>query len=154
MSSVPAGQRGSASGVRATFFNAGTSLSIGIFFSLMIVGLADSLPAEMSTRLQQQGVPSTVADDVAHVPPVGSLFSAFLGYNPIGELLGPSGVLHQPGVNAAVLTGDQFFPLALSRPFHAGLTVVFMTATAMMLLGALTSVASRSPYTSGPRRDE
>ena len=89
MSSVPAAQRGAASGVRATFFNAGSSLSIGIFFSLMIVGLANTLPSAMSAGLQEQGVSASVAHDVANLPPVGSLFAAFLGYNPIAELLGP-----------------------------------------------------------------
>lgn len=54
MSSVPSAERGAASGVRATFFNAGSSLSIGIFFSLMIVGLANSLPGAMSSGLQAQ----------------------------------------------------------------------------------------------------
>ena len=94
MSSVPAAQRGAASGVRATFFNAGSSLSIGVFFSLMIVGLAHTLPSAMSSGLQAQGVSASVANDVANLPPVGSLFAAFLGYNPMGELLGPSGALH------------------------------------------------------------
>ncbi len=97
MSSVPAAQRGAASGVRATFFNAGSSLSIGIFFSLMIVGLANTLPSAMSSGLQEQGVSAAVAQDVANLPPVGSLFAAFLGYNPIAELLAPSGALQRPG---------------------------------------------------------
>ena len=110
MSSVPAAERGAASGVRATFFNAGSSLSIGIFFSLMIVGLANTLPAAMSAGLQEQGVSAAVAHEVANTPPVGSLFAAFLGYNPIAELLAPHHALQQPGVNADVLTGKTFFP--------------------------------------------
>src|SRR5258705_13156613 len=101
MSSVPAAERGAPSGIRATFTNAGMSLSIGIFFSLMIAGLSHSLPGPLSAGLQQQGVPATVAHNVADLPPVASLFAAFLGYNPIAELLGDSGVLQQPGVNAA-----------------------------------------------------
>ena len=77
--------------MRATFFNAGSSLSIGIFFSLMIIGLANTLPSAMSSGLQEQGVSASVAHDVANLPPVGSLFAAFLGYNPIAELLGAVG---------------------------------------------------------------
>ena len=146
MSSVPAAQRGAASGVRATFFNAGSSLSIGIFFSLMIVGLANSLPSAMSTGLQAQGVSASVAHDVAHLPPVGSLFAAFLGYNPIEELLAPSGALHQPGVNAEVLTGQTFFPQLITGPFHAGLTVVFIAAAVMMLIGAAASLFNPGRY--------
>jgi MFS family permease len=108
MSSVPAAERGAASGVRATFFNAGSSLSIGIFFSLMIIGLANSLPDAMSAGLQEQGVSTAVAHEVANTPPVGSLFAAFLGYNPIAELLRPPRIA-AAGVNADVLTGKTFF---------------------------------------------
>ncbi|MDT5319859.1 MAG: hypothetical protein QOD88_2381, partial [Mycobacterium sp.] len=139
MSSVPAAERGAASGIRATFTNAGMSLSIGIFFSLMIAGLAHSLPGTLSAGLQQQGVTATVANNVANLPPVESLFAAFLGYNPIAELLGSSGVLQQPGVNAAVLTGKQFFPHLISGPFHNGLVVVFTAAAVMMVIGAAVS---------------
>ncbi|MGA9373497.1 MAG: MFS transporter [Mycobacterium sp.] len=146
MSSVPAAQRGAASGVRATFFNAGSSLSIGVFFSLMIVGLANTLPQAMSSGLQAQGVSASVAHEVANTPPVGSLFAAFLGYNPIGELLGPSGALQAPGVNAEVLTGKTFFPELITEPFHSGLTVVFLAAAAMMLIGAVASMFSAGRY--------
>ncbi|MGK2902764.1 MAG: MFS transporter [Mycobacterium sp.] len=146
MSSVPAAQRGAASGVRATFFNAGSSLSIGVFFSLMIVGLANTLPQAMSSGLQAQGVSASVAHEVANTPPVGSLFAAFLGYNPIGELLGPSGALQAPGVNAEVLTGKTFFPELITEPFHSGLTVVFLAAAVMMLIGAVASMFSAGRY--------
>lgn len=146
MSSVPAAQRGAASGVRATFFNAGSSLSIGIFFSLMIVGLANSLPSALSSGLQAQGVSASVAHEVANTPPVGSLFAAFLGYNPIGELLEPSGALDAPGVNAEVLTGKTFFPELITEPFHSGLTVVFLAAAVMMLVGAVASMFSAGRY--------
>ncbi|MEW2482068.1 MFS transporter [Mycobacterium sp. NPDC049093] len=146
MSSVPAGQRGAASGVRSTFFNAGNSLSIGIFFSLMIVGLANTLPAALTSGLTQQGVSASVANDVANLPPVGSLFAAFLGYNPMAELLAPYDALHQPGVNADVITGQTFFPQLITEPFHSGLTVVFTAAAVMMVIGAVASMFSAGRY--------
>lgn len=146
MSSVPAAQRGAASGVRATFFNAGSSLSIGIFFSLMIVGLAHSLPDAMSRGLQQQGIPAALAHQVAGTPPVSSLFAAFLGYNPMAELLAPSNGLALPGVNAEVLTGKTFFPQLISEPFHTGLVVVFGAAAVMMLIGATASLFNPGRY--------
>ena len=146
MSSVPSEERGAASGVRATFFNAGSSLSIGIFFSLMIIGLANTLPSAMSSGLQEQGVSASVAHDVANLPPVGSLFAAFLGYNPIAELLAPSGALQQPGVNADALTGKTFFPDLITEPFHAGLVVVFVAAAVMMLIGAAASLFNPGRY--------
>ena len=139
-------QRGAASGVRSTFFNAGSSLSIGIFFSLMIVGLANTLPTAMNNGLQAQGVSDRCAHDVANLPPVGSLFAAFLGYNPIDELLGPSGALDAPGVNTDVLTGKTFFPQFITEPFHSGLTVVFIAAAVMMLIGAVASLFNPGRY--------
>jgi MFS family permease len=146
MSSVPPDQRGAASGVRSTFFNAGSALSIGVFFSLMIVGLANTLPHALSSGLKDQGVSAAVAQDVADLPPVGSLFAAFLGYNPIAELLTPSHGLQQPGVNANALTGKSFFPELISGPFHAGLTVVFVAAALMTLAGALASLVNPGRY--------
>ena len=148
MSSVPPAQRGAASGVRATFFNAGSSLSIGLFFSLMVVGLAHTLPSAMSQALQQQGVAPELAEQVATTPPVGSLFAAFLGYNPMAELLAPSGGLQAPGVNADVLTGTTFFPHLISGPFHHGLVVVFGAAAVMMVIGAIASLFSAGRYSS------
>jgi MFS family permease len=145
MGAVPAGQRGAAAGMRGTFFNSGSALSIGIFFSLMIVGLAASLPHTLTAGLEQQGVPADVATRIGALPPVGSLFAAFLGYNPLAQLLGPSGVLaHLPAANAAALTGKQFFPHLISGPFHHGLVVVFFAAAAMSLVAALASVPDNS----------
>jgi MFS family permease len=141
MSSVPAWHRGAASGMRSTFQNSGMSLSIGIFFSLMIAGLASTLPRTLSAGLRAQGVPASIAAHVAHLPPVSTLFSALLGYNPVHNLLAPSGVLARlPARNTAVLTGDKFFPNLISGPFHHGLIIVFSAAIAMSLGGALISL--------------
>ena len=141
MSSVPAGQRGSASGMRSTFQNSGMSLSIGIFFSLMIAGVARALPRTLTSGLRAQGVPLSVATHVSHLPPVSTLFSALLGFNPVQNLLAPSGVLAKlPAHNVAVLTGRQFFPELISAPFHQGLVIVFTAAAIMSVLGALVSL--------------
>jgi MFS family permease len=147
MSSVPARHRGSASGMRATFQNSGMALSIGIFFSLMIVGLAATLPHTLSSGLHAQGVPLAIADHVSHLPPVSTVFAALLGYNPVQHLLAPSGVLATlPAHNAAVLTGNQFFPHLISGPFHHGLIIVFTAAAAMSLVGAGVSLLRGSQF--------
>jgi MFS family permease len=141
MSSAPAAHRGAAAGVRGTFFNAGSSLSIGVFFSLMVVGLAAKLPSTMSAGLQAHQVPAGVADRVAGLPPVGTLFAAFLGDNPVGTLLQPTGVLDRiPPADAATLTGTRFFPQLISGPFHTGLVVVFGTAALMTVIAAVASL--------------
>ncbi|HEY6277725.1 MAG TPA: MFS transporter [Streptosporangiaceae bacterium] len=141
MSSVPARHRGSASGMRATFQNSGMSLSIGIFFSLLITGLAASLPRTLARGLHAQGVPLAAASQISHLPPVSTVFAALLGFNPVQHLLGPSGVLASlPPGRAAVLTGHQFFPHLISGPFHHGLIIVFSAAAAMSLAGAAVSL--------------
>ncbi len=141
MSAVPARYRGVASGMRATFQNSGMSLSIGIFFSLMIAGLASTLPRTLTSGLTAQGVPLSVATQVSHLPPVSTMFAALLGYNPVRNLLTPSGTLARlPAHNAAVLTGRQFFPHLISAPFHHGLVIVFTAAAIMSVTGALVSL--------------
>ncbi|WP_078901346.1 MFS transporter [Actinacidiphila yeochonensis] len=146
MSSVPASHRGAASGMRSTFQNSGTSLSIGVFFSLLIVGLADRLPRTLEAGLRAQGVPAGVAHHAATLPPVSTVFSAFLGVNPIDTLLRPSGTLQRlPAHNRAVLTGKEFFPDLISSPFHHGLVIVFATAAAMSLLAATASALRGRP---------
>jgi len=147
MNSVPARHRGAASGMTGTVMNAGTSLSIGVFFSLMIAGLASGLPAALRDGLTAHGVPGAVAGQLASTPPVGSLFAAFLGYNPIQELLAPSGVL--PTLSAAdrqALTGTEFFPQLISGPFHEGLVIVFLAAAAMSVVAALASLTRGARY--------
>ncbi|MCY1137546.1 MFS transporter [Actinoplanes sp. Pm04-4] len=145
MSSVPATMRGAASGMRATFQNAGQVLSIGVFFSLMVAGLADHLPGALSSGLTGQGVPAQTASAIAALPPVGTLFAAFLGYNPIGELLGPQVLAALPPGNADRLTGLEFFPQLISDPFHSGLVIVFWLAIAMAVVGALASLVKGKP---------
>ncbi|MFI1995784.1 MFS transporter [Actinoplanes sp. NPDC020271] len=145
MSTVPADMRGAASGMRATFMNAGQVLSIGVFFSLMVAGLADSLPASLNAGLTAQGVPAGVAAQAAQLPPVGTLFAAFLGYNPIQELLGPQVLGALPAENAHNLTGLEFFPRLIADPFHDGLVIVFWMAIGMAILGAAASLIRAKP---------
>jgi MFS family permease len=136
MNSVPARQRGAASGMRATFQNAGFVLSIGLFFSLMIAGLAARLPTTLYSGLTANGVPPATAERIAHLPPVGSLFAAFLGYNPIRTLLGPAALARLSPAQASNLTGTDFFPRLIAGPFQHGLAIVFLAALVMSLVAA------------------
>jgi hypothetical protein len=151
MGSVPPSQRGAASGMRSTFQNSGTALSIGVFFSLMIAGLATNLPHALSSGLIEQGVTPAVAHHVGSLPPVSSLFAALLGVNPVAHLLGAGHVLATlPPANQAVLTGHQFFPHLISGPFHDGLVVVFIVAAILSVLGALASLMRGGRYVPTP----
>ncbi|MCL2737072.1 MAG: MFS transporter [Propionibacteriaceae bacterium] len=142
MNAVPASDRGAASGVTSTLQNAGTSLSMALFFSLMIVGLSHSLPQALQSGLAAQGVPATQALAISALPPVASLFAAFLGYNPVQTMLQQAGVLNTLAPSdVATLTGHTFFPQLISSPFQSGLVVVFLVAAAMSVIGAAMSLS-------------
>jgi MFS family permease len=139
MNAVPAHQRGAAAGMIATFMNTAFVLSIGIFFSLMVAGLSSKLPSAMSSGLIAQGVPASAAHQLSHLPPIGVLFAAFLGYNPIKQLLGPL-LSHLPTAHAIYVTGRQFFPHLITAPFHDGLGVAFAFAIAATVIAAIASL--------------
>jgi MFS family permease len=150
MSSVPPNQRGQASGMRATFQNSGMAISIGVFFSLLISGLHATLPRTLTQGLQAQGVPSDIAAHVASLPPVSSVFAAFLGFNPLQTLLEPTGVLARlPAKSVQILTGKEFFPHLISEPFRHGLVVVFSAAAVMAGIAAVVSLMRGSQYFHG-----
>jgi hypothetical protein len=133
--------------MRSTFQNSGTALSIGVFFSLMIAGLAANLPQTLSSGLIAQGVPAEVAHHVAGLPPVASLFAAVLGENPVQHLLSATGALHALPAHAQhVLTGTHFFPHLITGPFHDGLVVVFTVAAVLSVLAAVASLLRGGRY--------
>jgi MFS family permease len=141
MGSVPASERGVASGMRATFQNSGTAISIGIFFTLVIAGVASSLPGTLSAGLIHQGVPTSIAHQLAGLPPVSSLFGALLGINPLEHLLSSHGALHYlSDAGRQALTGRAFFPHLISTPFHDGLVIVFATSAALCGVAAIASL--------------
>jgi MFS family permease len=136
MNSLPPQHRGVGSGMNTTFQNSGQVLSIGVFFTLMIVGLSGTLPGALYHGLVTHGVPVPVALQVAHLPPVATLFAAFLGYSPVQHLIGSAVLAHLPAQQAAVLTGRSFFPALISGPFASGLHTAFDFAIAACLAAA------------------
>ena len=140
MNSVPADQRGAAGGMIATFQNTAFVLSIGIFFSLMVAGLSSKLPTAMFGGLTAQGIPASAATTISHLPPIGVLFAAFLGYNPMQQLLSPQLLAHLPSGHALYVTGRQFFPHLITAPFHDGLGVAFAFAIAANVIAAIASL--------------
>jgi hypothetical protein len=146
MNSLPANQRGAGAGMAATFNSSAQVLSIGIFFTLMILGLAATLPSALLHGLTAQGVPAATAARVSHLPPVGSLFAAFLGYNPMATLLGPAALHHMSAAQAHYITGRSFFPHLISTPFGKGLEKAFDFAAIVCLLGAVASLLRGGKY--------
>jgi MFS family permease len=139
MNALPANRRGVGGGMSTTFQNTSMVLSIGIFFSLMIVGLAGSLPDTMQTGLTAHGVSPVQAHAVASLPPVAVLFASLLGYNPVKSLLGTHTLAQLPQSDAQYLTGHTFFPSLISGPFHDGLIVAFAFAIVACLVAAVAS---------------
>jgi hypothetical protein len=125
--------------MNATFQSSAQVLSIGIFFTLMITGLAATLSTTMTAGLEAHGVSTAVAEHVGHLPPVSILFAAFLGYNPIQSLVGAHVISQLSSVNASVLTGRQFFPELISGPFAAGLHQAFTFSLVVCLIAAVAS---------------
>jgi len=148
MNSLPADQRGVGAGMSATFQNSAMVLSIGIFFSLIILGLAGSLPQTLTHGLVAQGVPHADAARIGALPPVSIMFAALLGYNPIQTLLGHV-LTTLPAKNAAFLTGHSFFPTLISAPFEHGLEIAFDFAIAACLIAAVASLLRGGKYVHG-----
>ena len=139
MNSLPAEHRGAGSGMNTTFQNSAQVLSIGIFFSLMIIGLSSSLPQSIYHGLIAHGVSPAAATRASHLPPVSTLFAAFLGYNPVQHLIGPGVLSHLPAAQQATLTGRSFFPGLITAPFRAGLHATFDFAIGASLVAAAVS---------------
>ena len=146
MNSLPPNRRGVGGGMSTTFQNSAMVLSIGIFFSLMITGLARSLPSTLTAGLVSHGVGALDAERVASLPPVSVLFASLLGYNPVQTLLGPSALAHLSPADAAYLTGRGFFPALISGPFADGLTVAFGFAIVASLVAAVASALRGGKY--------
>jgi MFS family permease len=138
MNSLPANQRGAGGGMLNTFQNSASVLSIGFFFTIITLGLATALPHALYGGLTAQGVPASAARSISHLSPIGSLFAAFLGINPIHQLLGTH-LLTQPGVHGTYLTGRSFFPNLIAGPFGKGLRLAFSLAAVLCFIGAVFS---------------
>jgi MFS family permease len=147
MNSLPADQRGAGAGMLNTFQNSATVLSMGLFFTIVTLGLASRLPSHLYKGLVAAGVAPAAAHTVANEPPIGSLFSAFLGYNPVQELLGPTGALQKLSAKqAAYVTGRSFFPKLIEQPFAAGLHLAFTFAAGATLIAIIASAFRGKRY--------
>ena len=150
MNSLPPDQRGAGAGMLNTFQNSATVLSMGLFFTIVTLGLASRLPSQLYRGLVSQGVNPAAAHLVANEPPIGSLFSAFLGYNPIKELLGPTGALKQlPASKVTYITGRSFFPHLIEQPFASGLHLAFTFAAIATVIAIIASALRGKRYVHG-----
>jgi MFS family permease len=149
MNSVPADQRGAGAGMLNTFQNSAQVLSIGVFFTVITLGLAARLPQALQSGLTAQGMPVAQAHSIAHLPPIGTLFAAFLGYNPIQQLIGSPAAAHVTAAHYQFLTGRSFFPRLITGPFGHGLHLAFLMAAVVSLVGAICSALRGSDTVDG-----
>jgi MFS family permease len=146
MNSLPPQDRGAGGGMNQTFQNSAQVLSIGVFFTLMILGLASNLPQTLSSGLEAHGVSAVAASSAAHTPPVSVLFAAFLGYNPIEHLVGARVLGTLTSASRATITGRSFFPHLISAPFRTGLHEAFLFAILACLIAAGASLLRGGKY--------
>jgi MFS family permease len=153
MNSLPAGDRGAGGGMNQTFQNSAQVFSVGIFFTLLIAGLSSALPHALGTGLQAHGVSAAAANHAAHLPPIAVLFAAFLGYNPIQNLVGAHALASLPAHTANLLTGRTFFPHLISGPFQSGLREAFGFAIVACLVAAGASLLRGGRYAHAERTE-
>ncbi|MGH7876317.1 MAG: MFS transporter, partial [Candidatus Dormibacteraceae bacterium] len=149
MNSLPAGHRGSGSGMRATFMNSGSLVSLGLFFTLVVIGLASSLPTALYQGLTANGLPSAAAAQISHLPPTAALFAAFLGYNPMATLIPHHVLVSLPAATRAALLGKRFFPNLISPPFMSGLHLAFYFGAFLSVVAAAASLLRGRRYIYG-----
>ena len=146
MNSVPPENRGVASGMRATIQNSGAPVSMSLFFSVVIIGLAVNLPQALNSGLLAAGIPSNVASQVAGLPPTGALFAAFLGYNPMQRLLSPEVLANLSDATRSLVIGKEFFPSLMAPAFMASMRFTFYGAAGMSLVAAAVSFLRGKVY--------
>ncbi len=146
MNSLPPDQRGVGAGMLNTFQNSAQVLSMGLFFTIVTLGLASSLPTHLYAGLTAAGVDPVSAHRVASEPPIGSLFSAFLGFNPVQQLLGSTGLSHLSAQQAAYVTGRSFFPHLIEQSFAKGLHLAFDFAAGATVIAMVASALRGARY--------
>jgi MFS family permease len=149
MNSLPPQDRGAGGGMNQTFQNSAQVLSVGIFFTLMIIGLSANLPHALASGLQAHGVAAATAHGASQISPVSILFSAFLGYNPVEHLIGAHALGALSAANHAAVTGRSFFPHLISSPFSSGLHEAFVFAIVACVIAAAASLLRGGMYHHG-----
>lgn len=156
MNSVPPENRGAASGMRATLQNTGSTASLAIFFTIVILGLAASLPLALSSAITKAGAPAVVGSDAARIPPTTALFAAFLGYNPVSSLLAqlpPSDIASISNQTLSKITNESWFPNAIAPSFMQSMDTAFYIGAALSFVAAVASSLRGRRYVHGEKAE-
>jgi len=158
MNSVPPGDRGVSSGMMSTLMNSGFVLSMGMFFTIIVVGLTNAFPAALTSSLAAANA-SQLAPALSSIPPTGALFAAFLGYNPVQAILAglsPAILATVAPVTIALLTGSTWFPTMLAGAFMPSVALSFYIGAGISFVAALLCAMRGERYveeTDGASRD-
>lgn len=145
MNALPSRHRGTGSGINTTAQNSAQVLAIGLFFTLMTLGFSSGSGPHLFAELVAHGVPVAEARHATSLSPISTLFSAFLGFNPVAHLVSASTLAHLTGAQRAILLGRAFFPSVITTSFHNGLRIALTFSVAMSFLSAAAS------WVRGPR---
>ncbi|MEM0288016.1 MAG: MFS transporter [Nitrososphaerota archaeon] len=152
MNSVPPEHRGVASGMRATMQNTGQTISLAVFFVIIIGALTQNLPQVLSSALVTVGAPQ-LAPIFSHISPTGALFAAFLGYNPMSSVLQQISSMGDPQLVNSIppsvintLTSTTWFPNAIAPAFMSALKLSFYVGAALSVVAAIFSALRGNPF--------
>lgn len=148
MNSVPANERGVASGMMTTVMNTAFTASMAMFFTILIVGITQRYPDAVTASLTAIGAVK-LAPLLNSIPPTGALFSAFLGYNPIGNIIAslpPSMAAMIPPATQTTLEGTTWFPQTFATAFMPSLRISFYIGAALSLGAAILSALRGENY--------
>ena len=137
MNSLPPQDRGAGGGMNQTFQNSAQVLSIGIFFTLMILGLASDLPHTLASGLA--GARRLGGDGQrrrAHAARVGAVRRVPRLQPDRTPASARTCSRRSRRANRATLTGRSFFPHLISGPFRSGLHEAFAFAIIACLIAA------------------
>jgi len=148
MNSVPPEDRGVASGMRSMLQNSGMVVSMALFFTIVIVSLTHLFPPQLAVSLADAGAPALVVP-MSAIPPTGALFAAFLGYNPVHEILvtlPQSIVASISPATITTLTGTTWFPTTLAHAFMPSLRISFYIGALLSIIAAILSSMTGSRF--------
>ena len=142
MGTVPPERRSSAAGMLYTIQNTGTTLGLTVLFTEVVAALGVSLPRALSTALANAGAPQ-LGPYLSSIPPTIALFAAFLGYNPMQEMITRLPALagaHVTTQALSTITSPTWFPNAIAQSFMGSLHFALYLDAGLAIVAAIASL--------------
>ncbi|QGR18670.1 MFS transporter [Stygiolobus azoricus] len=133
MASVPVQKRGAASGMRASLQNTASAISVALYFSVVITGMAATLNSSIESALSSYGIHLNV-----NLPAAVAIFSALLGYDPLSSLASSL-----PTSVASHIDTPAFFITAIAPSFISGFRLMLNISAALLVLSGILSLVRK-----------